>query len=78
MQMYVDDTVISVHGKDKDEVAKKLFKTMEFVSQWLLNSCLHLNLKKTECTLYFLPRESLTYQILNCISQERNQCGNRV
>uniref|UniRef100_A0A8C6S602 Reverse transcriptase domain-containing protein n=1 Tax=Neogobius melanostomus TaxID=47308 RepID=A0A8C6S602_9GOBI len=57
IQMYADDTVIYVHGKDKEEVAKKLSKTMEFVSQWLYNSCLHLNLKKTEC-IFFTKRKS--------------------
>lgn len=50
--MYADDTVIYVHGVNKEEAAKKLSITMQQVSKWLYNSCLHLNVKKTKCMFF--------------------------
>lgn len=57
MQMYADDTVVYVHGKNKNEAAKKLTEVMVHISKWLFNSCLHLNVKKTEC-MFFTKRTS--------------------
>ena len=50
--MCVDDTVLYIHGKSATEVATKLSKVMNKVSDWLYNSCLTLNADKT-VTMFF-------------------------
>ena len=53
--MYADDTVLYTHGKNVTEVAVKLTKAMNKVSDWLYNSCLTLNVEKT-VTMFFTNR----------------------
>ncbi|CDQ86624.1 unnamed protein product [Oncorhynchus mykiss] len=50
--MYADDTVIYVHAKIKQQAAQELTTVMV---QWLSDSCLHLNVKKTVC-MFFTKR----------------------
>jgi hypothetical protein len=45
--MYIDNTVIYIHGKCAEQVAAKLASVMENVSQWFNDSCLTLNVGKT-------------------------------
>jgi len=41
--------VLYVHAKNKQQAANKLTAAMAQVSNWLNNSCLHLNVNKTVC-----------------------------
>jgi len=56
MQLYADDTVLYVHAKTKQEAAAILSAALAPVSNWLNESCLHLNTKKTVCM--FFSRQS--------------------
>ena len=55
--MYADDTVLYVHAKNKQQAAHKLTAAMVHVSNWLDNSCLHLNTSKTVCMFFFLANQ---------------------
>ena len=50
--MYADDTVIYVHAINKRKAAQELSATMINISNWLANSCLHLNTDKTVCMFF--------------------------
>ncbi|KAK0142318.1 putative RNA-directed DNA polymerase from transposon X-element [Merluccius polli] len=52
IQMYADDTVLYIHTKNKQLAAEKLTAAMVHVSDWLRNSCLHLNTNKTVCMFF--------------------------
>lgn len=41
--------IIYVHAKNKKQYAKELSASMVSISNWLTNSCLHLNTSKTVC-----------------------------
>ena len=55
IQMYADDTVLYVHGKNKQQTVTKLTAALVHVSDWLTNSCLHLNTNKTVCMYFSCP-----------------------
>ena len=50
--MYANNTVIYVHAKSKQQAAQELTTVMVQVTKWLIDSCLHLNMKKTFCMLF--------------------------
>ena len=50
--MYADDTVLYTHAENKQLAAEKLNAAMVHVSDWLRNSCLHLNTNKTVCMFF--------------------------
>lgn len=52
IQMYADDTVLYVHDKDKQQAANKLTAALVYISDWLSNSCLQLNVNKTVCMFF--------------------------
>ncbi len=54
-QMYADDVVLYVHAKSQQQAAQKLTDTMNQVAQWLINSRLHLTVRKTVC-MFFTKR----------------------
>jgi len=53
--MYADDTVLYTHGRSAIEVAKKLTNVMSKVSDWLYDSCLTLNVRKTVTMFFYKP-----------------------
>lgn len=57
VQMYADDTVIYIHAKTKELAAVKLNAAMVNVNNWLSESQLCLNMKKTVC-MYFTKSNS--------------------
>lgn len=59
--MYADDTVLYVHAKNKQQAASKLTAALVHVSEWLRNSCLHLNINKTVC-MFFTQKHAKTHQ----------------
>ncbi len=54
--MYMDDTVIFAHGKDRHEVAAKLTSAMAKISDWLVESFLTLNVSKTACMCFYIRK----------------------
>ena len=52
IQMYADDTVLYTHAENKQLAADRLNEAMVHVSDWLRNSCLHLNTSKTVCMFF--------------------------
>lgn len=58
IQMYADDTVLYVHGKNKQQAANILTEVLVHVSDWLSNSYLHLNISKTVC-MYFSQKPTV-------------------
>ncbi len=55
-QMYADDVVLYVHAKSQQQAAQKVTDTMNQVAQWLINSHLHLNVRKAVCMFFFIKR----------------------
>lgn len=58
VQMYADDTVVYVAGKNPDAASSILTRTLEKVSDWLKSSCLTLNQKKTKYLCFSLKRST--------------------
>lgn len=54
-QMYANDTVLYVHAKNKKQGKAELSASIVNISNWLTNSCLHLNVSKTVC-MFFFPK----------------------
>ena len=52
VQMYADDAVILTHGKSYAEVSTVLTSVLTSVQDWLTDSCLLLNAKKTVCMTF--------------------------
>ena len=52
VQLYADDAVIFTHGKDYTEVSTILTSVLTRVQDWLTDSCLLLNAKKTVCMAF--------------------------
>lgn len=52
VQMYADDAVLFIHGKNTEETSSVLTSAMTKVQDWLSNSCLMLNTKKTVCMTF--------------------------
>ena len=52
IQMYADDAVILTHGKSYAEVSTVLTSVLTSVQDWLTDSCLLLNAKKTVCMAF--------------------------
>lgn len=50
VQIYADDMVVCVNGKNKDKAASKLSAVMVQVTTWLVKSCFQLNVTKTPCS----------------------------
>ncbi len=48
-QMYADDVVIVSHGKTPKEAAQIMTTVLTRIQGWLIDSCLHVNTKKTVC-----------------------------
>lgn len=55
IHLYADDTIVYVHAMSKQQAPRKLTAVMTYVTQWLINSCLHLNIKKT-VSMFFTKR----------------------
>lgn len=53
VQLYADDTVLYVHGKNALIAAEKLTHAMQGVVQWLEQSCLTLNISKTKGMFFY-------------------------
>ena len=77
--MYADDTVLYTHGKSATEVATKLSKVMNKVSDCLYNSCLMLNVDKTvtmfftnRCKLIIYPEIVVNEQKIKNVEQLKN------
>lgn len=51
-QMYADDAVIYLHAKNMKQAGEELSASMVNISDWLINSCLHLNVDKTVCMFF--------------------------
>lgn len=56
-QMYADDAVIYVHAKSSQKAATLLQEAMEKISDWMVQSCLTLNLNKT-VSMFFSIRDN--------------------
>ena len=52
VQMYADDTVIFLHGKNLKTITSSLTSALKEVEHWLSNNCLLLNAKKTVCMVF--------------------------
>jgi len=46
VQMYADDAVIFIHGKNTEMISSCLSNALDKVQHWLNNICLQLNVKK--------------------------------
>lgn len=51
-QMYADDAVIYLHAKNKKQAGEELSASMVNIFDWLINSCLQLNVDKTVCMFF--------------------------
>ncbi len=51
-QMYADDVLLYVNAKSQQLAAQKLTNTMNQVAKWLINSRLHLNVRKKVYVFY--------------------------
>ena len=51
VQMYADDAVIFVHGKNTEIISSCLSNNLDKVQHWLNNNCLQLYAKKTVCMM---------------------------
>lgn len=69
--MYADDTVILAYGKSAEEVASKLTEAVSWISIWLEQSCLQLNISKT-VTMFF-SKNNINIEPEIFISGERLQ-----
>ena len=58
IQMYVDDTVIYVHGGSLTPAANDLTDAMVHVTAWLQQCCLPLNVSETVCMCLNKPNTS--------------------
>lgn len=52
VQLYADDAVIFTQAKNAEEAAQTLTSAMAHIQDWLTNSCLLLNTKKTVCMIF--------------------------
>ena len=52
LQMYVDDTVVYTHAKTAELAAAKLTTALKWITHWLHQSCLSLNVKKTKSMFF--------------------------
>ncbi len=52
VQMYADDAVIFIHGKDAKTIATNLTNALTKVQNWLSQTCLILNTKKTVVMMF--------------------------
>ncbi len=52
VQMYADDVVIVSHGRNLTEASLILTPVLTSIQDWLLESCLLLNIKKTVCMMF--------------------------
>ena len=60
IQMYADDAVIFIHGKNQEIIASSLTNTLNLVQQWLKDNCLMLNAKKTVCMFFAKQKTSMS------------------
>ncbi len=51
-QLYADDAVIFAPAKSTEEAAQTLSAAMVHVQEWLIKSCLSLNVKQTVCMMF--------------------------
>ncbi len=68
-QMYADDVLLYVNAKSQQLAAQKLTNTMNQVAKWLINSRLHLNVKKKVC-MFFTKRPD--YVKADAFSRNKN------
>lgn len=50
--MYADDTVIFTYAENPQAAAQKLTTALTHIQEWLIDSCLSLNAKKTVCMTF--------------------------
>ena len=53
----MDEAVIYSHAKNKKQAAEELSAPMVNISDWLTNSCFHLNVGKTPCMFFSKSRD---------------------
>lgn len=73
VQLYADDTVVYVHGKNISQVAEKLTKSMDNITAWLKQSCLQLNTSKTVAMFFTKSNKNFSVEPNIFISGERLQ-----
>lgn len=73
VQMYADDTVVYVHGKNISQVAEKLTKSMDNITAWLKQSCLQLNTSKRVEMFFTKSNKNFSVEPNIFVSGERLQ-----
>lgn len=68
--MYADDAVIFIHGKNSQDVTQTLTTAMTLIYDWLTNSCLSLNTKKTVHMMFTKPSARLAHSKVHLRGEE--------